>query len=131
MNPLTEEWVAKADGDYRTARRELQAPEAPNYDAASFHAQQCAEKYIKALLVESGIAFPKTHDLETLLDLLIPAFPAAEELREALISLTDMGVEVRYPGVFADEQDALRAVGLADAVRQMMRQLLALPEEDG
>lgn len=54
MKPETREWVEKAEGDFRTARRELLAPDSPNYDAACFHAQQCAEKYLKARLVEAG-----------------------------------------------------------------------------
>ena len=57
MKPLTKEWVDKAEGDFITARRELRARKAPNYDAACFHAQQCAEKYLKARLQEEGIAF--------------------------------------------------------------------------
>ncbi len=60
MNPLTVEWVDKAEGDFITALRELRARKSPNYDAASFHAQQCVEKYLKAHLQESGIAFSKT-----------------------------------------------------------------------
>ncbi len=43
MKPLTREWVNKAEGDYATAGRELRARKSPNYDAACFHAQQCAE----------------------------------------------------------------------------------------
>jgi hypothetical protein len=50
MKPLTQEWIEKAEGDFRTARRELQAKRLPNYDAVCFHAQQCAEKYLKARL---------------------------------------------------------------------------------
>lgn len=50
MQPLTTEWINKAEGDLTTARRELRARTAPNYDAECFHAQQCAEKYMKALL---------------------------------------------------------------------------------
>jgi HEPN domain-containing protein len=52
MNPLTLEWVDKAEGDYATALRELRARKQPNYDAACFHAQQCVEKYLKAYLQE-------------------------------------------------------------------------------
>jgi HEPN domain-containing protein len=33
---------------------------------ATFHAQQCVEKYLKALLVAPGLAFPRTHDLTAL-----------------------------------------------------------------
>ena len=46
MNPLTLEWVEKAEGDIITAQREYRARSHPNYDAACFHAQQTAEKYL-------------------------------------------------------------------------------------
>ena len=64
------QWVAKAELDYKTARHLLMAGDA--YAApAAFHAQQAAEKYVKALLVNLGTEFPKTHSLAALLDLLI------------------------------------------------------------
>lgn len=47
MKPLTQEWFDKAEGDWVTAGRELRARKDPNYDAACFHAQQYAEKYLK------------------------------------------------------------------------------------
>ena len=68
MNPVVREWIAKAEGDYASARRELRARKDPNYDAACFHAQQCIEKYLKALLQSREAAFRKTHDLSLLLD---------------------------------------------------------------
>lgn len=52
--------------------REYRARKNPNYDAGCFHAQQCAEKYLKARLQEAGIHFAKTHNLLHLLnDLLL------------------------------------------------------------
>ena len=47
MNPLTFEWIEKAEGDLVTTLRELRARRSPNYDASCFHAQQMAEKYLK------------------------------------------------------------------------------------
>ena len=58
MKPETEEWVAKADADLATAQREAAVDEAPDFDAVCFHAQQCAEKYLKAVMVESGMRVP-------------------------------------------------------------------------
>ena len=46
MKQNTQEWVNKAEGDFHTAQREVRERKHPNYDAASFHAQQCAEKYL-------------------------------------------------------------------------------------
>lgn len=59
MNPLTRERVEKAEGDLATVGREIRARKAPNYDAVCFHAQQCTEKYLKALLQEANIPFGK------------------------------------------------------------------------
>lgn len=60
MNELTDEWVEKAEGDFATAGREMRARRRPNFDAACFHAQQVAEKYLKAFLQEHDQSFPKT-----------------------------------------------------------------------
>jgi len=126
MKQLTQEWVEKAEGDFRTARRELQAGQLPNYDAVCFHAQQCAEKYLKAALQEADIAFSKVHNLTLLLDLLLPIEPELEELRSALATLTTFAIEVRYPGFSADQAVAEEVYSLCEQVRQSVRQCLML-----
>jgi HEPN domain-containing protein len=124
MKPETAEWVEKAEGDFRTAGREKNSAEYPNYDAACFHAQQCAEKYLKARLVEADKDFPKTHDLSAILNLVLPLEPSWESLREDLERLTDLGVEVRYPGTTADLEDANEAIRTAQHVRRIVRTAL-------
>lgn len=126
MRPETAEWVEKAEGDYRTARREFFAPESPNYDAVCFHAQQCAEKYLKARLVEAGVSFPRIHDLAALLRLVLPLEPSWACLEEVLDPLTSIGIEVRYPGVTADVEDATEAINLTTRVRESVRRALGL-----
>ena len=126
MKPLTREWVDKAEGDFITARRELRARKAPNYDASCFHAQQCAEKYLKARLQEEGIAFSRPHDLATLLDLLLPVEPLWAGMRADLDRLTSYAVEFRYPGTSADKAMARSAVDVSWDVRQRVRVSLGL-----
>jgi len=63
MKPTTLEWIAKAEEDWNVAQMSYRARKHPSYDAAVFHAQQCAEKYLKARLEEAGIAITRTHDL--------------------------------------------------------------------
>ena len=75
MNPLTMEWINKAEGDYVTAGRESRVRNNPNYDIVCFLSQQMAEKYLKAFLQEHGIAFPRTHNLITLLNLCLAVNP--------------------------------------------------------
>jgi HEPN domain-containing protein len=58
------EWLAKAENDLTNAAHTLKLGASCPTDTVCFHAQQCVEKYLKALLVVEGIDFPKTHDLE-------------------------------------------------------------------
>lgn len=44
MNEILVEWIAKVEGDYNTARREIAVRRKPNYDGVCFHAHQSAEK---------------------------------------------------------------------------------------
>lgn len=121
MNPLVREWIQKAEGDYATAGREFVVTENPNYDAVCFHAQQCAEKYIKAALVSTGLEVLKTHDLGALLNRLVPAAPEIGTLRGHANVLVTQAVEVRYPGVSADRQDAEEALDATTAIRKAIR----------
>ena len=118
MQPLTTEWIQKAEGDLATARRELRVRTTPNYDASCFHAQQCAEKYLKALLQEMETPFGKTHNLSLLLDLLKNRHPGLELLRPSLAILNVYAVEYRYPGESSDKEVARQAVRLAEDVKQ-------------
>ncbi len=127
MLPLTAEWVTKAEADFATATRELRARRAPNYDAACFHAQQCAEKYLKARLQEAGIAFPRTHDLVTLVQLLQPPEAALLALIVDLRLLSAFGVAFRYPGATANRVMAQDAVQRCRTVRAAVRVSLGLP----
>lgn len=126
MNPLTSEWVEKAEGDFATTGRELRARKNPNYDAACFHAQQCAEKYLKAMLQEADIAFAKTHNLISLLDLLLSVDSTLEIMRADLQQLTTYSVNVRYPGESTNKDSARGAMRIAGAVRSRARRWLGL-----
>jgi HEPN domain-containing protein len=126
MKPITTEWVGKAEADFATAQREGTAPEEPNYDAACFHAQQCAEKYMKAQLVEFGMRPPRTHDLSLLANLIGPSDPAWAELRLDLDWLTTLAVEIRYPGASSAAEDAVRALSIAAQIRAKARLDLGL-----
>jgi HEPN domain-containing protein len=126
MLPITHEWLSKAEGDFATAERELGVKDNPNYDAVCFHAQQRAEKYLKARLQEASIFFGKTHDLTALLDMVLPVETTWETLRSDLQLLTAFAVSYRYPGDFADENDAGEAVAKCRKIRHVVRQSLGL-----
>ena len=120
--------MEKAEADLATAKRELRARKLPNYDAACFHAQQCAEKYMKAVLTEENLAFERIHKLPILLDSLVKVEAWWEVLRLAAQHLTDYAVHFRYPGSIADKQMARDAVKAADLIREQMREHLKISE---
>ena len=126
MNPITTEWADKAEGDFATAQRELEAVDHPNYDAVCFHAQQCAEKYLKACLQEANLLFRKTDDLSELLNLALSINPEWDSLRTDLNSLSAFAVEYRYPGESATIDEAREALERCRKVRQIMRQGMGL-----
>lgn len=117
-------WLAKADGDLHAARALLASP-AEDHFAAAFHAQQAAEKYLKAFLVRHQIPFPKTHDVGRLLELCAQAdLNLSRELGE-VDTLTPYGVEYRYPvDAAVSEEEAGEAIRLATSVRDTVKECL-------
>jgi HEPN domain-containing protein len=95
MNALVAEWVAKAEADFNTARRELRVRRAPNYDGVCYHSQQCAEKMLKAFLVAEQLRPPPTHNLVELLRLCMRHDGTFDLLRPDLESLNGYGVVFR------------------------------------
>lgn len=90
-------WLAKARADLRMCELASGA-NTPMWDQACFHAQQCAEKSLKALLVASDLEVPRSHDLVFLLGRLSARCPGIDALDDAAALLTQHGVAPRYPG---------------------------------
>ena len=127
MNPLTLEWIQKAEGDYDAIALHQQVA-SPNCDMICFHAQQCIEKYLKAWLQEADILFDKTHDLVKLLNLIVPAIPDWETWKTNLLTLSRHAVDFRYPGRSATAEDAQQAAHICTQTRQAIRSELKLPQ---
>ncbi len=87
MKPMTLEWIKLAEGDWSTANREIKVETDTNYKAVSFHAQQCGEKYLKAYIQEKSVNPERTHNLEVLLNKIVPFEPAFSSLRESCVEL--------------------------------------------
>jgi HEPN domain-containing protein len=113
MKHITLEWVSKAEDDWKVAQREFRARKSPSYDAACFHSQQCAEKYLKARLEEAGIAFAKSQLWAT--------------LHHRLNALNSFAVAYRYPGAAATKTDARDALKDCREVRRFARRAFGLP----
>jgi len=90
-------WLARARSDLQLGRAALNARGVLPEDAA-FHAQQCAEKALKALLLHHEVAFPKTHSIEVLLDLLKTQGLNIPKGVDESFELSEYAVQTRYPG---------------------------------
>ena len=120
-NPL--DWIAIADEDLAVAQLAIRRKK-PLTDIASFHAQQCAEKYLKAMLVTRKLPFPKTHDLILLTNLCAQAGIFVGIDPKKLNTLSDNAVRARYPGAAQTLDEARGAITIAQPVRKFTRQYL-------
>ena len=119
------QWLAGADNDIE-AGEAIVGRVMRSYEAASFHAQQAAEKALKALLIRHQVEFPKTHDLGELLRLAEPmAAGIPQELGDAQ-RLNRHAVDTRYPtsGPPVDRDQARSDLTLGAQVRDYARGLL-------
>lgn len=130
MKPLTKEWVAKAEADYFAGCLLLRSRKAISYDAVCFHGQQCAEKYLKALLQEYVIRFTKTHDLIELCELLSSREPDWLLMIPQFTFLNRGAVAIRYPGMVSTRGAAKDAMKIASTVRDRARTSLGLDSGD-
>lgn len=122
---VVKEWMAKAENDLKSAAHLLKMKDCP-VDNVCFNAQQCVEKYLKALLITQGKEFPKTHDLGELMALLPKRLRPSLD-NEEQDKLTDYATVTRYPGDYESISlvEARQAVKIARRVRREVRKLLA------
>ena len=106
--------------------RESRVQENPNWDDVCFHAQQCAEKYLKAKLCEANIVFGKIHDLVYLLNIAVSVEPGWKEHQRFLAYLSDFAVSCRYPGDAADRNTAVGAIEYCCFFRKIARESFGL-----
>jgi HEPN domain-containing protein len=95
---LVSGWLLKAESDLTNARMCLAAGQA--LDTACFHAQQAAEKYIKAYLTAHELDFPFIHNLEKLVELCAQLDPSFLSIKTLSQELTPYAVELRYDDEF-------------------------------
>jgi HEPN domain-containing protein len=124
MKPLTAEWAGKAEADVAVMEREGRVRKNPAYDSVCFHAQQCAEKYLKAILSDQTLEAGRTHDLVALLERVLPMHPLWEAYRVDLAYLSDFAVAYRYPGESATKQQARDAIQRCRRFRIAAREVL-------
>lgn len=77
-------WLEKVDADLLAIENNLVAPRIP-WSVVAFHAQQAAEKVLKAFLVSTGDTVPRTHDLGW----------ACATLYQSRREVSDIGIRLR------------------------------------
>lgn len=118
-------WIAYAEEDF-SAAKSLLGLRKPLLTAVCFHAQQCVEKYLKALLILKDVDFPKTHDLPTLNTLCIQHGILTGFDPQQLADLTKYAVQARYPGSPPTREESKEAIEIAKTVRRFARSFLGL-----
>lgn len=118
-------WVQKAEHDLRNAEYTLTLLEDCPFDTICYHAQQCVEKYLKALLIWNTQDFPKVHDLRLLLQKASLVTHISFEI-EKVLSLNRYAAEARYPVTWEpiSQSEAEEAVAIAKTVREEIRKRL-------
>ena len=96
---LVRDWLTRAGHDLRSSRV-LAAQEEPLLDTAIYHCQQAAEKSVKAWLQANDAPFPKTHDIEDLVERAAGINADFGKLAQAAAVLTPYASAFRYPGGF-------------------------------
>jgi len=111
------QWLIHADEDLRLATAAMQYVEDCPYRLVAYHAQQCAEKCLKAFLVYCGVDFPYTHNISILLELCGEHAQWPEGLQDAE-QLSGYAMTARYPGETEEvtHAEAAAAVELAQQV---------------
>lgn len=125
MSPDGAEWLRYAEDDLAGAYRLLTDVHLPAR-LACFHAQQAAEKALKAALATAGTRIPRTHDLVALL-MLSPVDVRTELAVVDLTMLDPWAVDARYPGDIPDAtaDEASAVIEIAAAVVRIVNQQLS------
>ncbi len=120
------QWIERSEEDFHLAQIALRQRKFAAYNSVCFHAQQCAEKYLKAFLVRHKIAFRKTHDLRDLRRQCAEVDRTFDLLTDSLLLLNQFAIDSRYPGLPLMKEDAQETVKAMKQVRQFVRARLGL-----
>lgn len=122
-------WLLKADEDLRAASYEMSVPEAGLWSDVVFHAQQAAEKALKAFLAWHDVPFRKTHNLDELGRQCLALDTSLRTYTERAVPLTEYAWKFRYPGEpdRPSREEAEEAVRIARDVYEAI--LATLPEK--
>lgn len=114
------------------AMRAMEPPR-PIYEGVGYHAQQCIEKYLKAVLEEADRPVPRIHALASLLDRTKDLLPRLQEHQTAIEATMPFVTTLRYPHDPIEmtelAEDAEQAAAVMREVRAIVRESLGLRDE--
>lgn len=116
MTQVIQEWLKRSEEDWQIANLLIQS-DLDSYGSICFHAQQCIEKLMKALLIQVEVVPPYSHDLLTLDRMLSSNYPNWQVNTQDLAFLTQYAVAARYPGLDVDRKDALDCISKCAKLR--------------
>ena len=119
-----QDWLERARGDLSLAKAPL--PDGAFLEDLCFHAQQAAEKALKAVFLHHGWTFRYTQDLgELTADLKKQGIETPASVEDAVV-LTSYASEARYPGLSeaVTEKEYREAVLHAEAVVSWAEKIL-------
>lgn len=95
----------------------------------AFHAQQAAEKALKAVLAFRGIRYGRTHNLATLIDLARQGSIAVPDWADAVTALTPFGAALRYEQLPSDPEtvDRRAILSLIERLRAWSEKFVGSP----
>jgi HEPN domain-containing protein len=123
--PSYRAWLQKAAHDITAINRVMVGTRVP-WDIVCFHAQQAAEKVLKAFPVFHGQTPSKSHDCAYLLSECAKIAPSLAPLRADFRYVTRYGVAPRYPDIGPDptKKQSVAAIAAMDRLRASVFALL-------
>lgn len=133
-NPITNEWLKKADSDFRYAKMSFE-----NFD--DFYAQICvlchdaAEKYLKAYLIYHNINPERIHDLVTLHKQCVQVSENDAELvrtEEECRLLNQYYIPLKYPSHYpaVDRRKAKEAIEAVAGISKIAKNKIRLEKRN-
>lgn len=120
-----ETWITKAENDLKSAKKLIEGTD-PIYDTSIYHAQQCAEKALKAYLSYKDQPIQKTHDVQFLVELCIELDGIFESIMEDAILLNPYSTLFRYPDIILEpeKEDVIDAIEKAENILHFVKKLI-------
>lgn len=125
------QWQRLAEMDLATAHHMFETYRPIPVEIVCFHSQQTAEKMLKCFLVYNETEPPKTHDLQTLLEMCIEIETGFNSIYKEAALLTRYAVLPRYPAeIELIDSDGETALKYADIVMNFVKNLFVVPNKN-